>query len=159
MVNGNWQDTLLAGQASAFDITSPELAPGADDFLLLLAGTTGTVRFEGLTGSWYKLEIVSSHSTDSSNPIEDITVNGLFADTIPNGDNYDAHNDGFNSGNLLVWNNVTPIENQITVTMSVEISRTGFINAIQLIPEPATSMLLVLGGIVILQCRPPTQRQ
>ena len=150
-VNGNWQDTFLAGQAGAFAITSPQLAPGADDFLFLAGGTTGTVRFEGLTGSRYKLEIVSSRSTDSSNPIADITVNGLFADTLPNGDDYDAHIEGFDNGNLMIWNNVAPVSGQISVAVSVQSGRTGFLNAVHLIPEPASMMLLVIGGIVILR--------
>jgi len=79
------------------------------------AGVTGTVTISGLTpGANYQVDYVAARSTDNSGgspPYRgrtgDYQVNGVFADSSPDGDDFNAKEDGFLGGNFLTWNSAT----------------------------------------------------
>lgn len=148
------------GQDSA-DLADPTLEPGARDYFFISgADDDGFIAIEGLDPSQqYLIEVVASRSSAGSiSKASDYTANGLFADSSPSGDNFDTFSDGFVNGSVLVWDAVTPnASGQIVLTIDSQTSpqSNGYINALRIttVPEPATGLLLVLGGGVLLRRR------
>ncbi|MEZ5395937.1 MAG: PEP-CTERM sorting domain-containing protein [Bryobacterales bacterium] len=128
-----------------------------------LFGTNGsgstTLTFDGLTpGALYELDHLSARSSDSSNRVGDYTVFGSFADTTPNGDNFNSYQDGYVGGNVLSWTVAANGAGQIVLTVGPSTPGTfGYYNATRLVelsasvPEPSAFalMALPLAGLVL----------
>jgi hypothetical protein len=76
-------------------------------------GNTGTVTISGLKpGANYQLDYVAARSTDNGagppplGRTADYAANGLFADSSPDGDDFNAKGDGWIGGSILTWNSV-----------------------------------------------------
>nr|WP_309692226.1 PEP-CTERM sorting domain-containing protein [Armatimonas sp.] len=117
-------------------------------------GATTSITFGGLVpGQEYKLDHVAARSGSGSNRVSDYTVFGAFADTSPNGDNFNGNTDGFVGGSILTWNSVMANgSGQITLTGTpTSGSNFSYYTATQLTvvnssaPEPGTLALLALG--------------
>jgi hypothetical protein len=152
-MGGDWINSIGTGQAGAFG------GDAADDYFWLSMGKTGTILLSNVVAGQYRIELVSSRSIDNGGRIADITVNGVFADSTPNGDDFNSYADGFVNGSLLVWDSVavTGGSGTITITMSIgpEIGgypQSGHLNAfsVEAIPEPTSMSLLALGGLGLL---------
>ncbi len=82
-------------------------------------GGISTITLGGLAGSSYTVELVVSAHWDD---VADYTIGGSFADRNfngtggVNGDNFDALADGRDPRNWLIWDNVTPSEENIIIT-------------------------------------------
>jgi hypothetical protein len=118
-----------------------------------------TATFGNLSGPW-QVEVLSSMDPRVTTAfIQDITVNGLFADTDyrglgENGDDFDAALDGQVQRNWLIWTSVIPQNGTVTVKFDcTEYGEGNIMNAVRLIsvPEPATLALLALGGVAFLR--------
>lgn len=149
---GDWLDTSVdqgpwpAGDTSWVD------ADATADYVFTVDG--GTVTFSGLIpGAPYNFQHVAARSLGADR-IADYMVNGMFADSTPNGDDFASLGDGWNGGNILVWNSVAADPaGQITLSVT-DVQSFGYVNAsrLSLIPEPATASLvgislLALGGL------------
>ena len=114
-----------------------------------------TVTFIGLTpGAPYRFDHVAARSLGADR-IADYLVNGAFADSTPNGDNFASLADGWDGGNILVWNSVTADSaGQITLAIT-DVQNFGYVNAsrIQLVPEPGALSLLGLSFVGLLSVR------
>lgn len=111
-----------------------------------------TVTLTGLNNAInYKIEIASTSNGGFSN---DISIDGSYGDSTPNGDNFSPKVDGRNNGNIIVWNSVAPASGKIVVTIAETQAYGGQseISALRLIeiPEPATLSLLALGTTLII---------
>lgn len=127
------------------------IQPAAQDGAGLDTGLTGSFLFTGLTNGSYKVEIVSARS--NFNYLNTITVDGVLASSTqlgtPVNTPWGSTSDGLTPGNWLIWDNVTPVGGQITITDIANASTFGIINAIRIsaIPEPTTWALI---GVVTL---------
>ncbi len=86
--------------------------------------------------------------------IADYTTNGNFADSVPNGDDFDHLTDGWDPGNYLTWNSVTADSSgQITLVVS-EVIGFGYISGTRIrsnaIPEPGSLVLIGFLGVCCL---------
>ena len=117
-----------------------------------------TVAFTNLDGLW-RVEVLSSMDPRISEKfIQDITVNGTFADTDYRGlgvgsDDFDAQVDGQQAANWLIWSAVAPDSGTITIRFdSTEYGHANIMNAVRLllVPEPSTLVLLCMGAVGLL---------
>jgi len=121
-------DAAATGQ---FAVSAPHLAAGAADYFYIYSPNTGTFTFSGLDDNKkYAFHVVSSRSSGSRRC--DITVGGSFADTTPNGDDFNPVTDGYTNGRLLVWDQVAPSGGQIPLAVQGVSGMVGYLNAIQL---------------------------
>lgn len=119
------------------------------DYTFNVGGDTSTVTYSGLTpGQAYRFDHVAARSLGDDR-IADYLVNGSFADTTPNGDDFNSLLDGWDGGNILTWNSVlADSAGQITLTVT-DVQGFGYVTAsrIGLVPAPASAALLGLGGL------------
>jgi hypothetical protein len=123
--NNIFQDSGTGSQAGAFSSTA--FSAAAEDYFWGNNAATGTIVLSNVADGSYKIELVSSRSTGIfANPsrLADFTVNGAFADSLHNGNDFDSHRDGFDNGSLLVWNNVEITEGVITIQVAIEAKST-----------------------------------
>ncbi len=109
-------------------------------------GNTSTVTFSGLPpDAIYRIEHLAARAIGFR--IADYLVNGSYADSTPNGDDFDARLDGWVGGNILTWNAVAVRPSGEIVLTVTDVQDFGYLNASRLerISEPATTMMLILG--------------
>jgi len=137
-------------QAGAFDAA---FGLAADDNFNVGSGTA-TITLSGIAAGSYIFEIASSRSSaGSGNRLADITVGNNFADTTPNGDDFNANSDGFVDGSLLVWNSITANgADDVVIQITAGSGDFGYINAFTIspVPEPSSTALLGLCGIALI---------
>jgi len=102
-------------------------------------------------GAW-RVEVLSSMRSDITEKfIQDITVNGAFADGDyqglgVNGDDFDAKVDGQEAANWLIWDSVAPEAGIVTIQFdSTEYGHGNVVNALRLVTVPEPSALILLG--------------
>jgi hypothetical protein len=163
---GSGVDLVVAGDladssaSTEWDTSNPGPAwdaaadSGMDYFWLGgYTGEVGTATFSGLTpGQAYRVELIAS-SDSTTNGDAEYTVNGAFFDGSTDG----MYNflDGYNEGSWLVWSSVTAdASGELVVQVdTINGDGRGRMNALQLTPEPASMVLLGLGGLGILRRR------
>ncbi len=105
------------------------------------------VTFTGLAANMlYTIDHLSARNVPA---ISDYTINGNFADSTPNGDNWNNQADGYLGGNYLTWYNILPDESgQIQLDIFPN-PWFGYLSATRItpatIPEPSTITLLGIG--------------
>ena len=131
----------------------------ADGFFARTRDSSATVTFSGLdAGSTWRFDHVALRNRSASARVADYTVNGVFADSTPNGNDFNARTDGWDAGHYLTWNSVVADQNgQITLVVNV-VSSFGYLNASRLtkvnaVPEPATIIIWSFGAIGMTCCR------
>ena len=116
------------------------------DYTFNVGGDTSTVVFSGLTPNGaYRFEHVAARELGADR-IADYLVNGAFADSTPNGDDFASLADGWTGGNILVWESVAATAGgDITLTVT-DVQNFGYINASRLsvVPEPSAGLLLCM---------------
>ena len=109
--------------------------------------------FGGLTPAGrYRFEHVAARALGDDR-IADYRVNGRFADSTPNGDNFASLADGWAAGHVLVWESVIA-DSAGTITLSVEEVRNfGYLSAsmLQSVPEPAVPNWCALVWLAVVQ--------
>ena len=127
----------------------------------IFSASTGTFVLNGLTGSSYRIEIVSARTT--FNYLNTITVGGALANRTflgtPVQTPWGSATDGLAAGNWLDPDAILPVGGSITI-MNVTANTLGILNAIRVveietIPEPAT--LLLFGSGLVACPDPPAQ--
>jgi hypothetical protein len=71
----------------------------------------GTINITGLaTDLLYRIDLLAAQEFFAPIPesTADFSIFGSFGDSVPNGDNFDVHNDGLLGGKFMTWNAVTP---------------------------------------------------
>ncbi|MFW6153743.1 MAG: dockerin type I domain-containing protein [Planctomycetota bacterium] len=109
LATSGFLDASTDGHASA-SLSYPAFASAADDcFCLGSTDDPGSVHLAGLDPTkLYRIELVSSGNDPGTvSNVCDITVQGLFADSTPNGEVYDVYQDGYVGGSVLIWEAVT----------------------------------------------------
>ncbi len=118
-------------------------ALATNDYIFNTADDNSTATFSGLQpGQPYRFEHVAARELGPDR-IADYAVNGNFADSTPNGDDFDALLDGWDPGNILLWENAIADGNgEITLSVS-EVIGFGYLSAsrIELVPAPASVAL------------------
>ncbi len=146
---GSWFDSGVDQGAWPAGDTGWVDGDATADYVFNTSGDTSTVTFSGLTpGEAYTLEHVSARSIGATR-IADYLVQGNFADSVPNGDDFASLTDGWDGGSILVWNNVIAnISGDITLTVT-NVQDFGYVNAtrLQMVPTPASAAMLGLGGL------------
>ncbi len=149
--NSSWSN-FFGDDAGAFPNQDWLIQPATKDGAGLQAGLTGTFTFAGLTGSAYKIELVSART--SFGYLNQFTVDGAFADGTYLGsapvNPWDATTDGLGAGNWLIWDSVTPIGGEIKIMDEAIFGTLGILNAIRIseVPTPGAMALLGLAGLV-----------
>jgi len=131
-LGSNWNDSTYTDQNGAFD--GGDFAAAAEDYLYVSNTTaTATFTFYGTSAEReWKVEIVSSRGSAGSQRVSDYTVEGTYSDDN-NSDDFNAYDDGYSSGDVMIWAEVTPDgSDQITVSVTTSASGYGYISAIRL---------------------------
>jgi hypothetical protein len=116
-----------------------------DYMYLTTENTSGTLTLDGLADAWYRVEMSASRS-DSSNRLQDTTLNGAWADGDHTGQNFSAYTHGHEQGTILLWR-ARPIDGVLTL----EVSRGtafGYLNALVVtqLPEPQPKIYIDAGN-------------
>lgn len=145
-----WIDASLDQGAWPAGDTDWVAGDSTADYTFNVGGDTSTVTYSGLNpGQAYRFDHVAARALGSDR-IADYLVNGSFADTTPNGDDFASLADGWDGGNILRWDSVIADgSGQITMTVT-DVRGFGYLSAsrIEIVPAPASAVLLGLGGLV-----------
>jgi hypothetical protein len=140
----------------------------AYDYIWDYNGGDATITFSGLDNSkFYDVELICSSNSGSGNQTATYTLDGGFfvisPDGTPSADGRFNHlSQGYTAGQWMTWSNVAPSGGVIEVTMNTSGSDRGRANAIrlvevvpgQVIPEPTTALLVLLGlPALVRRCR------
>ena len=116
----------------------------------------------GLKTDGTRYDVAWISSTDSTSPFRyaQYTANGIFADAYPTGV-FDQYQDGYVDGEWLTWSSLLPdVNGRITLLADEssifpddEGSRMNAVRVLEIIPEPASVVLLGLGSLMILSRR------
>jgi hypothetical protein len=154
--SGGWSDGVTdqgswpAGNVSWVD------ALATNDFFLFtgISATSQTITFSNLTpGVNYRVDWVSARSSSPFSAVGDYSIFGNFANSTPNGDDFNSIINGWTNGSILRWDSVTPNgSNQIVLTASIPAGfQFAYTNAVRLeaiaVPEPST--LLIASGSML----------
>lgn len=127
------------------------IQPATKDGAGLQRDTTGVFRIGGLTGSAYKVEVVSARSTFGY--LNNITVNGATATSTFKGTPvvtpWNSTTDGLADANWLIWSNVFPTSGTIDIRDVAGPATLGIVNAIRIseVPAPGAALPLVAGVV------------
>ena len=90
-----WIDANAAMDSLGYDFTAP---PGH----VVIAGLA--------TDLVYRIDLLAVEEFFAPTPdsTADFSIFGSFGDSVPNGDNFDVHNDGLLGGKFMTWNIVAP---------------------------------------------------
>lgn len=123
-------------------------------------GSTSTdsiVTIAGLAPGNYSLDLVASRSQGPAEArVSDYRLNGVFADSIPNGDDFNANTDGYIAQSILTWNSVSlDSSGNLVLTIDEPVSSFGYLTALRIseanpVPEPSTFLLAGCGLLGLL---------
>ncbi|MFH1269134.1 MAG: PEP-CTERM sorting domain-containing protein, partial [Planctomycetota bacterium] len=153
---GTWNNETAPGvwqqQIGAYAGTI--LEEGTNDYMHIQpAGSAATLILANLQDDrQYRLEM--SASLDYANVGQYVTLNGEYAIGWDSSTPFNAQTDGFQSGTVLVWDYMSPINGELVL----ELARVGGANAVlnalvltTIAPEPTAGLLLVIGlGCLVL---------
>jgi hypothetical protein len=143
-----WSD-FFGDDFGAFPNRDWLVQPATVDGAGLQAGLTGSYFVAGLTGTAYRVEIVTARS--GHNYLNSITVNGAPASRTflgtPVNSPWGSTDDGLTPGNWLIWDNVVPVGGSFSIRDQAAPSTLGMINALRIlgVPEPSTFIFAVVG--------------
>ena len=154
--NNHWNpgnpgpDWLAPNQQAAMDALFASSNAGSPRFI--------TVEVSGLKtdGTTYDVGVISSYSADG-NRHNYFTLNDIPFDGSTNG-YFHSYDDGYVNGDWMTWSSITPDQSgTITVVSGEAVSGQRFyrMNAMRIleIPEPATFLLVGLGGTLLITGR------
>ncbi len=146
---GSLWTNFFGDDFAAFPNQSWLIQPATQDGAGLFDGQAGVFQLLGLGNSTYQIEVVSARTTfDYQNTIQ---VQGSLADRTflgtPVNTPWGSTSDGLTPGNWLIWDNVNPINGQISIDVAAATQTLGIINALRItdtaaIPEPTSLALL-----------------
>ncbi len=152
---GAWLDTSVnQGPWPAGDV-SWVAGDAIADYVFNTTGDVSTISFDGLIpGGLYRFEHVAARALGADR-IADYRVNGVFADSTPNGDNFASLGDGWDGGNILVWNSAMANNAGAIVLTVDDVQNFGYVSAslIERVPEPSCFLLTGLGLVALLSRR------
>lgn len=139
-ISEGWQDSTYATAKGAY--ASTVFGNSAEDYFFLRSKengvTNGTFTVSGLSnGVPYVVQLASSIVGSSFSRKADFRVNGDFADSSPNGNNFDSDLDGFVGGNIMTWFPVYPVDGQFIISVvrkDANPEATATLNAIRIGP-------------------------
>ena len=136
-LSSGWWNGTATEQEGAFSTTCPDLADGAEDFYYFGNATrTITLKFYGTSANKdWDVDIVSSR--DSAGPVvADHKVEDSYSDNS-NSDDFDAADDGYDSGELMTWESVSPDgSDEITIEVTALGTNYAYVNAVRLTEAP-----------------------
>ena len=154
----SWSD-FFGDDTGAFGNPDWVLQPSTVDGAGLSDGETGSFTFSGLTGSQWRVEVVSARTTFGY--LNTITAGGALADRTATGaavtTPWNSTTDGLAASNWLIWDNVTLVGGSFTLTDVADRQTLGMINAVRLtqieaVPLPPAGLmglgLLGVAGLV-----------
>lgn len=129
------------------------IQPATVDGAGLVFGATGSFLFTGLTGSSYRVEVVTARRAFGY--LNTITVAGALAGRTfqgtPVNTPWNSTTDGLGPSNWLIWDDVSPVGGSFTLTDVADQNTVGMLNAVRVlevsrvIPEPTTLALFGIG--------------
>jgi hypothetical protein len=129
---------FVGDDAGAFPNQDWFVQPATVDGAGLQADMTGSYRIQGLTGSNYRVEIISARTC--CDYLNTFTVDGVLANRTFTGapvvTPWGSLNDGLIPGNWLIWDNVVPVAGQLTITDVSGPGTLGILNAMRILELP-----------------------
>lgn len=127
----------------------------AKDYMSSAWNTYVVITFKNLDPNLsYSVEAVASTSGGSSNVPWQVTDNGVWSGATT----FHARTQGYDAGEWLTWTDIVPDANN---EIAIQVGQSGgsqyniLLNAVRLhaVPEPATLVLLALGGLLAVRRR------
>lgn len=149
-----WSNTGANNQRGAYDEAA------ADDYFYRTSTTSSALTFtfnDGAHQTPWRVELWSSETRDLGDV--DFTINGEFGpgNSPTNGSAFNAFQDGYSQGIIMVWDavQITDIGGAIVLGVDELYGNYALLNAMRLtqIPEPASFGMLALAGFALLARR------
>jgi hypothetical protein len=119
------------------------------DYTFNVGGETSTVVFSGLApGALYRFDHVAARALGADRRA-DYLVNGAFADSTPNGDDFFSLQDGWTDSDILTWDSVAADGTGNIILTVTDVQNFGYITAsrLELIPAPGVMAALAFAGL------------